>query len=1027
MLIEFRSHFREKLVDLRAMSLALLTLLSFAGCQWTQPGRLTVAKPVSISESAIAIDPIHQWTDSGIDVVAGQTLNISAQGLINVGSSSYRGNNKLKVLKTDRQAVTRVSPAGTYHFTDCVADREFPLPAAGLGPAPCYCLIARIGNSEPFFVGSEMSIVARHSGRLIFGVNDFETGDNSGRWWADVTVDAPLQPVLHEEIVHPFGHRGGPVRDASVVVFYMDGLRPDVIREMAAMGQIPNIRELFVDGGVMLDKAFTAFPSNTITSNGTMWTGCFSDRHGLKGQVRFSRRTMKSESYLEPLGPNRSARLLAPQGIDRYIQKGKTASIQLIKGKEQSKRYERVQTTGVPPLYAHLRRDGGDWATGILPMMTDVPPLLWTRSLIRHLPYLSSHEAWKYIDDANVHYARKTLLSQRHPVSIIWMPETDSASHKQSRGQFGMTRRTIVEADALIGETIEQLAKQHRLDKTYFMLVSDHGHHGGRESHLSHFDLAHELFYRPREMTPDGAWAGGGLGLSVRQHRIWNRHPSDHSRAFVFIDGDSDGAARIFLPRKSYKSGDWSGPNRPGNLLNYKIAPHLPSLNLVETILATTARHGNGEFDHPLDLVMMKLSNNSILIATADRGKAVIQRQRGENGKWWYRYHVVANVAPLDDGEVHYDILAKPTVDPLGLLKNFPAELLGKFHDERKWLDMTLLTPYPDSVVALTRHLLWQPRIQDRETEYAPDLVVTCRRNWYFGLKGSPGTMHGYPFHDAMRATWFIAGPNIRKGARVVAPCRLVDLTPTLLDMVGASADPGEFDGAALKTIYTPPDPQLAYSTHRPVLWEDVDLNAWQRLDYQPLAPYEHLPVFTNRPESPLDINNVAYNLIGIPDLNVLRLIDDSMFPLNRGTRPLTKGLEQAERGMRNLPQRWASEGAGVLDLSGLTVGDYSTTSLGNLKRVDRAIDWVQARNQATNAAIAEGLNIEEIPGANLTHSTIDTLQSTIWELYRFSQRVVVEVLDETVLNGIENTTSRAINFFRTQPAEVIIRPVQRE
>ena len=132
---------------------------------------------------------------------------------------------------------------------------------------------------------------------------------------------------------------GRAVPGCSVVVFYLDGLRPDVIREMASMGHLPNINRLFVEGGVWMQNAFTGFPSDTITSNGTMWTGCFSDRHGLKGQVSFSRRTLESKSYLDPMGPSRSARQLAPQGLDRFMQETGAASVHVIDGDEASRRY----------------------------------------------------------------------------------------------------------------------------------------------------------------------------------------------------------------------------------------------------------------------------------------------------------------------------------------------------------------------------------------------------------------------------------------------------------------------------------------------------------------------------------------------------------------------------------------------------------------------------------------------------------------------------------------------------------------
>src|SRR5262249_5746815 len=158
----------------------------------------------------------------------------------------------------------------------------------------------------------------------------------------------------------------------------------------------------------------------------------------------------------------------------------------------------------------YMRGRGQDWATGILPIMTDMPPILWTRSMTRFLPYLQSQEAWRYVDDANTHYAIRHLLRQYQPVTIIWLPETDSVSHKECRGQFGSTRRTIARADKLVGEVMDELAAQNRLESTYFILVSDHGHVGGQSTHLSRFDIANEFFYASRQVTSGRRWVGGG-------------------------------------------------------------------------------------------------------------------------------------------------------------------------------------------------------------------------------------------------------------------------------------------------------------------------------------------------------------------------------------------------------------------------------------------------------------------------------------------------------------------------------------
>src|SRR5436190_895024 len=81
-------------------------------------------------------------------------------------------------------------------------------------------------------------------------------------------------------------------------------------------------------------------------------------------------------------------------------------------------------------------------------------------------------------------------------------------------------------------------------------------------------------------------------------------------------------------------------------------------------------------------------------------------------------------------------------------------------------------------------------------------------------------------------------GPNIRRGARVEAPCRLVDLTPTILDLTSTEYDREQLDGRALRNIFETGDEQHAgyeeskeqAAREHPVYWQDVDLKAWKPL-----------------------------------------------------------------------------------------------------------------------------------------------------------------------------------------------------
>lgn len=965
----------------------------------------------------VTIKGNQQWTRTAWEIKKGDVVSLTASG--NVVIPEPKASTTFQRLAFKKRKATHVGPNGTFLYRDNVKTKSFPLPSAASGPAPPFCLMGRIGDGKPFYIGSRKSWIAKDNGVLYLGINHFAPSRNQGEFQVQLSRPKEIQPMRYEEVVPYDGIAGTSRKNCDVIVFYIDGLRPDVVREMAYMGHIPTINKLFVSGGVWASNVFTGFPSDTITSNGTMWTGCFSDRHGIKGQVRFSRRTLYSESYLEPLGPNRSARLLAPQGVDKMIHETAKASVKLTQGVEAANEYDHRNRTGVSPIFQHLRNNGADWSTGVLPMMTEVPPLLWTRSMVKEMPYLNSQNAWQYIDDANTHYTVRHLLNKRSPVTVVWLPETDSVSHKKSRGQFGITRRTIALADLHIKKIVDELKATNQFKNTYLMLVSDHGHHGGRGTHLSHFDIANQLFFKPREISKTGEWVGGGFGMSVRQHRFWNRHPEHASNEFVFIDGDFDGVARIFLPRGHFKSHRWIDKAAPADLLAYQVDKKRAPMNLIDSISATRAVHGSGQWKHPVDLVIAKLTDASILISTADRGKAVIDRKQNEDGKWTYRYRVVTNLQPNNDGSISFTEVESPQKDPLRLLEYMSSRVFEYRHTEQEWLRITAMTTYPDSIVTITRHMLWQKNLKYREKEFAPDLVVTANPGWYFGDHGSPGTMHGYPLADAMRATLFVSGPNIRRGARMDAPCRLADLAPTILQMTKTPYNPREFDGKALELVYRKDQADVAPASQA-VYWKDVDLQAWKPINYTPLKPYEHLPITVNHPGSPFDLNNVMYNALTVTELNVLRLFDDVVSPVSGNRLPkMAQVAEDADQRARNGWSNWFGEALETVDLPGLSLADYSWSSLGNLKRVDRAIDWMQNRGKETDHLIAKKVGRDNIPGSRQVNSSVDNTQETVWDLYRYVQRVVVQALDETILNGIENSADRSINYFRQLPAEV--------
>lgn len=112
--------------------------------------------PRGMREREINVTARQAWTDTGIDVRAGQMLYFSASGEVRWGPN-----------RRDGAAGERNSP------------RNYLRPMPG---QPAAALIGRIGETDsPFIIGDQPGpFRARSSGRLFLGVNDDVLEDNTG-------------------------------------------------------------------------------------------------------------------------------------------------------------------------------------------------------------------------------------------------------------------------------------------------------------------------------------------------------------------------------------------------------------------------------------------------------------------------------------------------------------------------------------------------------------------------------------------------------------------------------------------------------------------------------------------------------------------------------------------------------------------------------------------------------------------------------------------------------------------------------
>lgn len=108
----------------------------------------------------------QRWTDSGINVRAGDTLTLDASGTIQMSDD----------------AKDTANPAGS------TTGRRAP--DAPILNQLAGSLIARIDNYGPIFIGGRRTFTAPVDGRLYFGINDDHLPDNRGEFVVNVSLAA---------------------------------------------------------------------------------------------------------------------------------------------------------------------------------------------------------------------------------------------------------------------------------------------------------------------------------------------------------------------------------------------------------------------------------------------------------------------------------------------------------------------------------------------------------------------------------------------------------------------------------------------------------------------------------------------------------------------------------------------------------------------------------------------------------------------------------------------------------------------
>jgi len=220
---------------------------------------------------------------------------------------------------------------------------------------------------------------------------------------------------------------------------------------------------------------------------------------------------------------------------------------------------DEVKARGVKAIWDYFPDSFGCAAMPYQPSRPDVLEMNlaeWLHRAINTANYSSNIR--NKMDEVQTRFALDLVSSPKVKVMLVWLPSNDVVSEQTPHGQFGGARPTIARMDADLGQIVERFKIRHRFEKTYFILVSDHGHAGGHDVVNQRFDVKREVFHAHLQMNVVGAW-----------HRF--NYPGA-PRGRLGAVSDSDGAVGIFLPLGSVDSGDLSIPNTYEQLAHYGLA-----------------------------------------------------------------------------------------------------------------------------------------------------------------------------------------------------------------------------------------------------------------------------------------------------------------------------------------------------------------------------------------------------------------------------------------------------------------------
>ena len=230
-----------------------------------------------------------------------------------------------------------------------------------------------------------------------------------------------------------------PPQQTSAVVFFVDGVNPQVFQELLDADRLPNLKKYFMDRGLYIERCVANVPSVTLANETSFVTGLFPGRHGVTGINWFDRNGLIYRNYEEVNQKNTlDGDYTAPTIFERLADKT-TFSLFFQAHRGATKFVENWMSAGPPFFFG------------------------WYN-------FVDRIALWRF--DIVAHVAR--TRGEFPALVIAYLLAPDMVAYRSGISSKGY-REALIHADAHIGRVLRDFEAAGLLDHLVLVFISDHG------------------------------------------------------------------------------------------------------------------------------------------------------------------------------------------------------------------------------------------------------------------------------------------------------------------------------------------------------------------------------------------------------------------------------------------------------------------------------------------------------------------------------------------------------------------------